>query len=107
MNASHIVYLKRTHIVETIKLYTTHTREGKMEDITTTQHHSGHHIQTVISETFTIGGQPGQVIGFITPIHMSIPVVSFTHVTLMKITYKCHIMPGLQLLRAVHWCCSW
>ena len=29
------------------------------------------------SETFTTGGQPGQVIGFITPIHMHIPINVF------------------------------
>ena len=59
-------------MVETTVLHTTHTRAGKIEDITTTQHHLDHHIQTVISETFTTRGQLGQVIGFITPIHVSI-----------------------------------
>ena len=53
--------------------------------------------KTMLSETFTIGGQPGQVIGFTTPIHVSIPIMTFTHTTLKEITNKCHKMPGLQL----------
>ena len=56
-------------------LQTTHSRDGKLEDISITQHYSDHHIQTVISKTFTIEGQPGQVIGFITLIHVSIPIM--------------------------------
>ena len=59
MNASHIAHLKITHMDKTTILYTTHTKDGKREDITTKQHHFGHHKQTMISETFMIGGQPG------------------------------------------------
>ena len=66
-----------------------------MKDINTTQHHSEHHIQTAI----TIGDQPGQVIGFVTPIHVSIPQISFLHITLMEITNKQHKVPGKQFLR--------
>ena len=55
MNASCIVRLKITHIVETVVFQTTYTKDGKMEDIATTQHHLNHHIQTMISEPFTIG----------------------------------------------------
>ena len=80
----------KTHMVETIILHTTHTGNGKIEDITTTQHHLDCYIQAMISETYTIGGQPVQAIGFITPIHVSIPIMSFTHITIMKITDKNH-----------------
>ena len=79
----------------------------KIEDIATAQHHLGHHIQTIISETFTIGGQPGQVIGFTTSINMSIPITSFMYITLMKIADKCHKVPVLQLSMATHWLQSW
>ena len=107
MIASHIACLKITHMVETTVLHTTHTRDGKIEDITITHQHLDHHIQTMIFETFTIGGQPGQVISFIIPVHMSVPVMFFMHITLMKITNKYHKMPGLQILRVVHWLWSW
>ena len=86
MSASHIVHLKITHMVETAKLHITHIEDGKITDLTTTQHHFNHHIQIVISQAFTTGGQPGKVIGFITPIHMSILIMSIMHVTIVKIT---------------------
>ena len=76
-----------------VVLYTTHTRDGKIEDITTTQHHLSDHTDC---DQFTIGAQLGQVIGFITPIHVRIPIMSFMHISLIKITGKCHKMPGLQ-----------
>ena len=101
MNTPQIVCLKITHMVEMVIPHTTHTKDGKIEDITTMQCHSEHRIKTVISETFTIGGQLGQVIGFITPIHMSIPIMSFTHIMLKKITSKQHKIQGKQFLRAI------
>ena len=68
----------------------------------TTQHYLDYHIQTVVSETFTIGGKPGQVICFIASIHKSTAIMSFTHVTIMKINDKHHKMPDQQLLRTNH-----
>ena len=102
MSASHIVCLKATHMVEMIILHTTHMGDGKIEDITTTQHHLDHHIYTMISENFTTGSQPGKVIGFITPFYTSILIMSFTHVTIIKINDKHHKMPYQQLLRVIH-----
>ena len=75
-------------MVTMVIFHNTHNKDGKIEDTAITQHHSDHHIQTVISEAFTIEDQPGQVIGFITPIHVSIPIMSFMHKTLMKIASK-------------------
>ena len=49
MSASHIGHLKTTHIVEMTILHTIHTRDGKIEDITTTENHLDHHIETMIS----------------------------------------------------------
>ena len=57
----------------------------------------------MINEPFTIGGQPGQVIGFITLIHVSIPIMSFMPVMLLLATWKHHRMPGQQLFRAIHY----
>ena len=71
-------------------LHTTHTGEGNIEDVTTTQHHLAHYIQTVISETFSTRGQLGQVNGFISTINITTAQMSFTHVTLMEITNKFH-----------------
>ena len=102
MRASHIVHLKVTHMVETIMLHIAHTRDGKITDTSTTQHHFDCCLHTMISETFTTGGQPGKVIGFITSSHVSIPVMSFTHVTLVKITNSHHKTLGPKLLRAIH-----
>ena len=66
-----------------------HTYQGwQIEDIPVPQHHSDHHRQTAISEAVTIEDQLGQVIGFITSINESIPIISFTHLMLMKITSK-------------------
>ena len=73
--AYHIVCMKITHMVETTILHMIHIGGGKIEDITTTQHCLDHHIQTVISKTFTIGDQPSQVFDFIIFIHMSIPIM--------------------------------
>ena len=69
-------------------LHTTHTRDGKIEDITTTQSHLDYHIQTMINKTFTTGDQPGQVIGFIMSIQLNIPIMPFTHITLPNINKK-------------------
>ena len=88
MKTSCIVCLKITYMVEIVIFHTACTRDGKIEDITFTQHHSDDHIQTVISDALTIGGQLSQVISFIILIHVSIPIMSFTCVTLMKITSK-------------------
>ena len=94
MNTSHIVHLRITCIVEMVILQTTHTKDGKIEDIIITQHHLGHYIQTVISEVFIIEGQPGQAISFITLTHMSVPIMSFTCLMLLLITCKLHKIPG-------------
>ena len=96
MNESHIVHLKIRHKMEMTILHTTYGKDGKIGGITTTQHHLDHHTQTVLSKTFTIVGQPGQVIGFIKSIYVSIPIMSFMHMTLMKITNKHNKMPGQQ-----------
>ena len=57
------------------------------------QHHFNHCIQIVISDTFTAG------FGFITPTHVSIQIMSFTHIPLIKITLNHDKMFGPQLLR--------
>ena len=101
MSTSHVVHLKITHKVETTMLCITHTGDGKITDTTTTQHHFEHHIQTMISRTLTTGGQPGKAIGFVTLTHMSIPTMSFTHVTIVKITNNHHKMLCPQLLEAL------
>ena len=80
-------------MVEMVILQATYTRVGKIEDITITQHHLDHHIQIVISQAFTIGGQPGQVVEFITLTHISIPIMSFMDLTLLVITCKQHKTP--------------
>ena len=47
-----------------------HTHHGwQRTETTTTQFHFHHHIQTMISETFTTGDQQGKVLGFITFCH--------------------------------------
>ena len=85
MGTSHIAHLKITCMVEITSLHITHTGGGKITAITTTQHHFDHHIQAMSSETFATGVLPDKVIGFITTIHMSIPILSSMHVTLLKI----------------------
>ena len=101
MSVFHTVCLKIIHMVEMVILHTTHTRDGKIEDLTTMQHYSDHHIQSVISEAFTIGGQTGQVIGFITSIHMSIPIISFMHITLSENSYQTAQNARKQFLRSI------
>ena len=95
MNVAHIVHLRITHIVVTTMLCITHTRDGKITDTTTTQHHFDHCTQTMISETFTTGGQPGKLIGFNTTTQMIIPTMSFMHITIVKIINNHHKTPGL------------
>ena len=99
MSTSHIVHLRITCMVEMVIPQTIHTSNGKIEDRTITQHHLDHHIQMMISEVFTIEGQPGQAIGFITLTLMSIPIMSFTHLMLLLISCKPYKMPGKQFWR--------
>ena len=92
MSTSHIVHLKITHMMEMTMLHITDIGDGKITDTTIMQHHFNHYIQTVISKTFTTGGQLGKVISFITPVHVSIPMMSFMNKTLVKITDNHHKM---------------
>ena len=93
MSTSHIVHLKIIHMMENGHASITYTRDGKITDTAIMQHHFNHCIQIVISDTFTAG------FGFVTPIHVSVQIMSFTHITLVKIIQNHHKMVGPQLLR--------
>ena len=82
-------------------LHTTHTKQPKIEDIPITQYHLEHHIQIVTNEAFTIEGQPGQVISFISLIHMSTQIMSFIPPTLLLAIQKDHHIQGEQFMRAI------
>ena len=102
MSPSHIVHLKIAYMVVPSLLHITHTGDGKIIGTTATQHHFDHHTQTMISKSFTTGGLPGKVIGFITAAYISISTMSFTHIAIVKISDNCHKMVGPQLLREIH-----
>ena len=66
-------HLKTIYMVETTILHTTHTGDGKIEDITTTKHHLDYHIQIVISELFHNSGSTRSANWF----HNTSPHVTF------------------------------
>ena len=90
-------------MVEMVILQTTCTQDGKIKEIAIRQHNLDHHTPTMISKAFTIEGQPGQAIGFMTPTHVGIPIMSFTCLTLLLITFKPYRMPLKQFLKAIHY----
>ena len=86
-------------MMEIVILQTTYSRELKIEDMPITQNHLDDHIQIMVNEDFTVEGQPGQIIGFITLINVITPGMCFMPSSLLLATQKHHHMPGEQFMR--------
>ena len=88
-------------MVKMVILQTTHTNELKISHIPITQHYLDYHIKIIINEAFTIEGHLCQVTGFITPIHMNTPIMSFMPLIVLLATQKHHSMPAKQFIRVL------
>ena len=90
------VCLKIAHVVEWVILQTPHTRETKIVEIPARQQQLDHHIQIMINDSFTTESYQGQLIGFITLIHVSILIMPFMPLTLLLATWNATNMTTQQ-----------